>query len=60
VLKDKLVFSGPEVLKSISEEKDKAESRLRLANRTTSELESALVEMQGQLERATGDNIKVT
>lgn len=60
VLKDKLVDSGPEVVKKISEERDKAESRLRSAHRNVSELEAALVEMQGQLERATGDNIKVT
>ncbi len=59
VLKDKLVDSGPEVVKNISEEKVKAESRLRSANRTVTELEAALVEKQGQLERATGDDIKV-
>ena len=59
MLKDKLVDSGPEVVKKISEEKDKAESRLRSAHRAVSELEAAVVEVQGQLERATEDTIKV-
>lgn len=59
LLKDKLVDAGPEVVAKISEEKEKAESRLRSAQRTVSELETFAVELQGQLERAEEDSIKV-
>lgn len=60
VLKAKLVDAGPEVLIKISEDRDKAESRLRAANRRVSELEEAVLETQRQLEQTVEENIKVT
>lgn len=59
-LKDKLVDAGPEVVMKISEDKDKAESRLRAANRRVSELEVVVLEMQGQLDQVAEENLKVT
>lgn len=60
VLKNKLVDAGPEVVIKISEDRDKAESRLRVANRKVAELEGVVLEMQRQLEHAAEENIKVT
>lgn len=59
-LKDKLVDAGPEIVMSISEDRDKAESRLRAANRRVSELEGIVLEMQRQLDQVEEENIKVT
>lgn len=60
MLKGKLVDAGPEIVMKISEDRDKAESRMRVANRRVSELEAVVLDMQRQLEQATEDNIKVT
>lgn len=60
VLKDKLVDAGPEVVTKISEDRDKAESRLRAANRKVSELDGLVLEIQRQLEQVAEENIKVT
>eukprot|EP00752_Nemacystus_decipiens_P002127 g2029.t1 len=58
-LKDKLVDAGPDVVMKISEERDKAESRLRVANRRVSELEEVVLEIQRQLDQVAEENIKV-
>lgn len=59
MLKEKLANAGPEVVAKISEERDKAESRVRSANRTVSDLESVVVELQAQVQRDADDNLKV-
>ncbi|CAM9440257.1 unnamed protein product [Ectocarpus sp. 6 AP-2014] len=59
MLKEKLANAGPEVVAKISEERDKAESRVRSANRTVSDLESVVVELQAQVQRDADDNFKV-
>lgn len=59
VLKEKLVNAGPEIVAKVSEERDKAESRVRSANRTVSDLESVVVELQAQVQRDADDNLKV-
>eukprot|EP00903_Cladosiphon_okamuranus_P012984 g12116.t2 len=59
VLKDKLVDAGPEVVMKISEDRAKAESRLRAANRRVLELEGVVLEKQGQLDQVGEENIKV-
>ncbi|CAN0039193.1 unnamed protein product, partial [Ectocarpus fasciculatus] len=59
VLKEKLVNAGPEIVAKVSEERDKAESRVRSANRTVSDLENVVVELQAQVQRDTDDNLKV-
>lgn len=60
MLKEKLVGAGPEVVVKISEDRDKAETRLRTANRRVSELEEIVLEMQLQLDQVAQENIKVT
>ncbi|CAM9095532.1 unnamed protein product, partial [Ectocarpus fasciculatus] len=59
VLKEKLVNAGPEIVAKVSEERDKAESRVRSANRTVSDLENVVVELQAQVQRDADDNLKV-
>lgn len=59
VLKEKLGDAGPEVVARMSGEREKVESRLRSANRTVLELESAVAELQGKLRQSEEDSIKV-
>lgn len=58
-LKAKLEDAGPEVVTKLSEERNAAESRLRLSNRTVSELENATAEMKEKLDQVAEENIKV-
>lgn len=60
LLKHKLVDAGPEVVMKISEDRDKADSRLRAASRRVSELEGVVRDMQRQLDQVAEENIKVT
>lgn len=59
MLKEKLGDAGPEVVTKISEDRDKAESRSRAANRRVAELEGIVLEMQRQLDQIAEENIKV-
>lgn len=59
-LKKKVEGAGPEVVRKLSEEREKAESRLRLATRKASELESIADKMKAQLLQAAEDEAKVT
>lgn len=59
-LKKRLEGAGPEVITKLTEERNRAASLLKSANRKISELEAAAVDMKEKLDRAAQENMQVT
>lgn len=59
MLKKKLADAGPEVLAQVSDERNRAEARLRATHGRVAELETISAKLKKELDQVAADNIKV-